>query len=224
MTFRLRPLGGLGNRLQAILSYRAVHGKLDVFWAPSDEVSYASWDRVFAPLDDVRFVEDSSVDVEDWAVCQGAPVGWERAYGELIPAMRVLDKLYAPQCVADYLAVHIRRTDYVHNKGAHGGHIVPLVAYHNWALQWPSLSVYLATDNGETQRGLRALIGHDRVLFQQLDGAEEQGEFDRKRQGTLADAVVDIWRCRGAKAFMGSPGSSFTATIERLRALVKEGG
>jgi hypothetical protein len=212
---RIRVEGGLGNRLQALLSCRSVFGELEVVWDPTDDVSHAVWSDVFESLkgvtDATGFVENGSW----WSVHPDAKPGWEKQYAELMPTTEVMARIFQYKPAREYLAVHIRRTDYVGNVAAHNNMFPPLEHYLDWADNWPGLLIYLATDNGETQRKMmrdpRVLVGAT------LGGVEEQHYQVRTRQGTAQDAVADMFVCARAKHFLGSPGSSFTETIKRLR-------
>jgi len=218
---RLHAVGGLCNRLRAILSSRAVHGSLTVVWEPDEYVSHARFGDVFDfdCLAGVTFVDAGPWDVESYSVAEGAPADWERAYVALRPvatARRRIESLLSQRT----LAVHVRRTDHLPNHSAHGGNVEPLEAWGRWSQEWPSLPVYVATDNGETQDAARRMWTDARfVAATRLHGAQLQAHDDHRRNGSLLDAVVDLYVCAGAERFRGSHGSSFTDTIATLRRL-----
>lgn len=217
-TLRLKAVGGLCNRLQAILSYRAVYGNIDVIWESSDVVSHAQFTDVFEPVEGVRFIT-GQWDREDWAICPNAPADWVSLHALLKPLSPIAERITTIQNALGpyYLAVHARRTDHT-----------PLVTdlikdqcttdedLRNFIITWPLGPVYLATDNGDTQKqwlaNPKVVVGHS------LQGTEKQGLDDHHRNGTLAEAVVDLFVCSNATRFMGTKHSSFSETIERLRA------
>ena len=59
---RLHAVGGLCNRLRAILSYLAAHDTLTVVWEPDEYVSHGRFSDVFGPLDGVTFVGNTFED------------------------------------------------------------------------------------------------------------------------------------------------------------------
>ena len=221
-------MGGLCNRLRAILSYRALHGSVQVVWDANEYVSHAHFLDVFEPLHGVSFVE-GAWDVEDYAPAVGAPEGWELGYAELRPVVEIRSRLiyhlpfYGWRCRPDamilYDAVHVRRTDHVPNVESRGDKVEHMSEFVRWALAGQR-DVYVATDNLTTQRGLLLLLeGRGQIGTELPDSADVQGLTDHHRNGTLADAVVDLYVCAGATRFKGTRGSSFTDTIEILRRL-----
>jgi hypothetical protein len=215
---RLNCLGGLCNRLRALLSYRALHGSIEAIWTPEDMVSHAAFLDVFEPLHGVTFVDaNGGWDVQAWAPAPDAPKGWELGYAELKPVADVRRRIGWGM---PYDAVHIRRTDYLPNMASLGQDVEPINAF----LEWASMSslLYVATDNGTTQRAVKEARQRDglRTFWAtSLDGSDEQGLVDHRRNGTLADAVVDLYMCVDGNKFMGSTGSSFSDTINILRGL-----
>lgn len=213
---RLHAVGGLCNRLRAILSYRAVHGAIDVVWMADEYVSHAQWEDVFEPVPGVRFVEGGWT-VRDSRVAKDAPTGWQDQYSLLRPtaavAMRVRNAI--GQMGGTYAAVHVRRTDHIPNVG---GEVKPLTYFADWANEL-SFPIYVATDNGETQAFFRARWPLRAHFGATLGGAEAQGLLDHHRNGALSDAVVDLFVCAEATAFQGTRRSSFTDTIYCLRKL-----
>jgi hypothetical protein len=215
----LHAIGGLCNRLQAILSYRAVYGSVDVVWRADEYVSNAEFTDVLLPIESVCFLSDRSRwDSEDWNVHPSAPALWQNGYAELKPVTEIEERLIQLRRALlgeAYLAVHARRTDHTPNMTTAGWHLTTDEELFNFVGQWPDLPIYLATDNGDTQarwlKNPRVRVGHS------LPGTELQGLTDHHRNGTLTEAVVDLFICRDAKHFMGTKHSSFSETIDRLR-------
>jgi hypothetical protein len=216
---RLHAIGGLCNRLQAMLSRRAAHGPISVFWEKSDTVSHAHFLDVFEPIEGIQFVNDGW-DAEAWDVAREAPRGWERAYQELAPLTGLEKRITRVQSeLGDYLAIHVRRTDHVPNTTSRGERVEALDEYVEWSRQYAGLPIYVATDNGETQQSLQAMLakaGRVTIVGACLDGNEWQANGNQHRNGSLADAVADLFVCAGATHFKGTRFSSFSDTIERL--------
>jgi hypothetical protein len=212
---KLYAIGGMCNRLRAILSYRAIYGELDIVWEPDETVAYARWEDIFQPLDGVRFLTSGLWDVEDFAPAKDAPPGWERAYRDVVPTPPLMERIAEVKAWVGptYLAVHIRRTDHVPNIQTLGMQVETLEEFGRWAQQWAELPLYLATDNRETQDRFPDWVVGTRFL----PSSEIQGLEDHHRNGPLADAVVDLFVCAAALRFKGSASSSFSDTIEALR-------
>jgi hypothetical protein len=233
----LHAVGGLANRLRAILSYRAAYGPITVVWDVNEYVSHGRWDDVFLPLEGVSFDYragwtsqfnhhslNREWDAEDFAPCKDAPAEWERAYREVRPEPSIVGaRIEIMSAGPPYSAIHVRRTDYVPNTEAHAGRVEPLEDYVLWA-ENHGRTCFVASDNGETQDFLMKrllFLGAGSFSSCSLPGSESQGLTDHHRNGTLADAVVDLFVCSRAAAFKGSVGSSFTDTIEILKVVAR---
>ncbi len=218
--FRLHCVGGLCNRLRALLSYRALYGAIEVMWYPDQAIAMASWSDVFEPLPGLEIVPfvQNGWDAEDFAPSPTAPVGWEKSYLELRAKPAIQDRVarIVSGLGSDFCAMHLRRTDHLQNFAGHQGRIESDSAYAAWANPL-GLPVYLATDNGQTQRRMRDLLTVPMHIARTLGG--EVTAMDATRNGTLADAVVDLFVCGKSQHFKGSVSSSFSDTIEILRRL-----
>jgi hypothetical protein len=224
---KLAPIGGLGNRLRQILSYRAKHGPLEVLWANSDAVSHGAFLDVFQPLDGVTFTyageghghEVGGADIVAWTqVADGAPAGWEKGYAEIRPQARVLARVaeLQAQIGGPYVAIHARRCDHV-NHAPTFGHFTSdeeLLAW--WGrryAEWP-YALYLATDSAATIEFFRQRLAPGTLHTHRIPEAVHGYEV---RPGTLFDAAVDMFTCAAGAAFQGSWMSSFTEAIRMIR-------
>jgi hypothetical protein len=214
----LHAIGGLCNRLQAILSFRAVHGEVQVLWRRDPPVSNAHFLEVFVPIPGVEFVSCNAFDVEAFHVHKQAPEDWIRQYARLKPLPRLLDEIYEYGSAMHrcYAAMHIRRTDHTPLVIRDKQPVTSDIEFIRWA-ERQEIPVYLATDNGQTQRRMQEAIPD--VVFRALPGSSMAAIHDTHRNGTLSDAVVDLFVCAGAERFKGTHYSSFSETIERMRAL-----
>lgn len=219
----LHPVGGLCNRLRAILSYwahqQAKGEPLDIVWDADEYVSGADWGEVFEALPNVRF-GSGAFDVESFGVCPDAPLSWVQSYRWLKPHARLTGRILSLQRMLGpgYAAIHVRRTD--HSPLAmQFDRYTKDQAFAEWLRGLsPSRRIYVATDNAETQKRWLGFDPDRTVCAEQLFGSSETQRGDNHRRHTsLAHAVVDLFVCAGASEFMGSGLSSFSETIEVQR-------
>jgi hypothetical protein len=232
MTFRLRPIGGTMNRVQALLSYRAAHGPMLVHWTPD----VPHFLETFEPLDGVTFHEDYvHTDHVDYGIADGAPADWRSAYAELRPIASIRERVAAFQAtLGDYLAIHVRRTDMTPLAAKIGAPHPSDEEYLAWVMDQsnkhdPSTfssilasaqrPVWVACDNGVTQRKYEQWLGSRFRSGCVLDGKEVHGLDEHKVYGSIADAIVDMWMCVGAREAMTQDFGTFSGTIRILRAL-----
>ena len=236
MTFALAPMGGLGNRLATILSYRAKYGKLDVVWSHAFQVGGGSWAETFEPLEGVTF-RDSDVVIHHpggpkvvggvtydnhpccpvintwYAELRLVPAAWERADPWVF--VRRLKRTLRLDA-----AIHVRRTDFADLKLPETSD----AAFEAFIMaSAPEGSrVYIATDNYTTQRqywdactSMRRTPKVQALIPQHADLAHDH------RATGMTFAAADMFSCARADKFMGTRGSSFSSTIEILRSLRK---
>ena len=226
MTFALGPMGGLGNRLATILSYRARYGPLDVVWSHAFQVGGGSWVETFEPLEGVTF-RDSDVVIHhpggpkvvdgvtyDNHPCCPVDPQWYREI-RLVPA--AWQRVYPWHLDA---AIHVRRTDFADlelpetSDAAFEAFIM--------ASAPESSRVYIATDNYTTQRQYWDACTSMRRTPKVQALIPQHGELAHDHRATgMTFAAADMFSCAKADRFMGTRGSSFTATIEILRSLRK---
>lgn len=207
----LEPMGGLCNRLRTILS-RLEQG-LVVYWEPNWEVACGRWDEVFEPIEGVEIVYTSPPKV-DLSTCEPSRShGWEHRLLELRPVREIEDQVHGwrARLGGDYAAMHIRRTD------------VSWIAREEGSYQDDSYfrdfersfrgknSVFLATDNGETQRKFSQCMSNV-----SLSGIEECTRGDHTRHSSLSDTVIDFFVCARARWFRGTQASSFSMMVDQM--------
>ena len=224
---RVVGIGGLSNRLRAVLSARAAWGECEALWAAGDAVHHASFTDVFHPLDRVTFIyagrgHAHELDPVQWPhdvmtsnPIEEAPDGWTKAYSELKPLphlqSRIDELMVSMGGKGQYTAIHARRLDHV----AHApqfGHYTTNEELHEWVQAQPPAPLYLATDDPGTQEWFRGK--HSRIQWHRTPERVQGYEI---RPGTLADAVVDMFVLAGAARFKGSWMSSFSETVGLLR-------
>jgi hypothetical protein len=212
----LEAQGGLCNRLRTILS-RAEKG-LVVYWEPNWEVACGRWDDVLEPLEGIQIVY-SRPDHVDMATCEPAMWrGWQHRLLELRPVRAIEEQIigWRARLGGEYAAMHIRRTD--------GSWIAREentyqedAEFHDFARSFRNKQhVFLATDNGETQRKF-----HECISNVNLSGLETCGRGDHTRHSSLEDTVVDFFVCARAQWFKGTRSSSFSTMVEQMREVTR---
>lgn len=225
---KLHCMGGLCNRLQAILSYRAAFpGPLTVEWGDAYQTNGHFLDA-FEPLDGVTFVDGPDLPmvhnggpiilgpdyVADNHTCGHAPAGWVEGYREL--RLRRGGWREYPQ--VPYDAVHIRRTDHVPLATA-GGRYTRSAEFEAFIKESARSVIYIATDNALTQARFREYtFARDKcpIVAHLITDRPDPNEHDR-RNTPITHAAVDLFACAGAARFQGTALSSFTRTIELFR-------
>ena len=213
MTVRVQAIGGLANRLRVVLSYLAAHENqgIEVVWVPDGEIANARFLDVFKPLAGVRFFDEGRGD--ELKALNPLGVAWVHRYKLLEPVDKIRDRISIINLRrGPYAAMHVRRTDLPKEWFATNEKDEDFV---EWAKSQPH-PVYVATDNGTTQRNLDAWLG-GHCFFNRpirIHTAEDQ---HYQRNTSLADAVVDLYMCAGSVAFKGCVGSSFSTAVTHLR-------
>jgi hypothetical protein len=212
-------MGGLCNRMRAVLSYRAAFGEIDVGWFPDGEIAHANWADVFEPLSDVHFESGSDYATITLEPYPHAPLDWWLGYRDvkLLPGVGALFDAARPR--VPYSAMHIRRTDHV-GLAKMVGNYVPDEEFLAWIPHAIS-PIYLACDNGTTQLKFMKAIhdaGKECVVADGIRCHDGENE-NNVRNTSLADAAIDLFVCAGAAEFKPSGASSFSNTILGLREL-----
>lgn len=224
MSFVLHVMGGVGNRLGALLSYRAAHPEgLTVEWSDLGQVGGGRWQDAFEPLPGVEFVDGPNWPVThhggpmtiDGKTCDNFPLAgshapWWLGYRDV----KLLPELRAQLPAKPYDAIHMRRTDHVPLAKARGWYIEDEVFW-RWC-EGTSRPIYCATDNLSTQTDFATRF-HERALFSPFPMGDVN-EHD-VRNSHIRSAAYDIFACARARLFMGTLGSSFSRTIEHMRQL-----
>jgi len=210
----VRVYGGLCNRLRAILSRRARDGEVMVHWPVDGEIHDEHFTSAFHAIPGVTFVPEADPSWERTLDAVHCPE-WERGLLDV--------KLLNPsrwKSAEPYVAVHVRRTDAIGLQKQDGTYEDDK-AWLDWIERRSEKVVYLAVDNGTTQAKFASTLfamGKRPEYYYPIDQhARENESFVRNT--TLRHAWCDIEACVGAMAFKGCGSSSFTRTIEALRAL-----
>jgi hypothetical protein len=209
------PVGGLANRLRAIFSRYAP--PMRVHWTRTWDIASGHFLEVFEPVPGIDFVEGDAAEESCHAAINYD--NWHEHYRLLRPTEALRDRVSGLQeAIGPYDAMHIRRTDHV--KLAHmQGKYTTDEQFVSWAAGHESdASVFLATCNAETRQIMQRALGPC-VVWQGEMQASTAEQHEARRYNSLADAVVDLWMCLGARDFMGSAHSSFSELVTHLREL-----
>ena len=220
----VQAYGGLANRLRVLLSYSHVYSfvrpPLMVVWEPNGEIAYGRFQDVFCGIRGVILADrHPSPDVVTCDPSPASPGDWEVAYTELMLAPAQLSRWVALVPGEPFTAVHVRRTDHRDYEPARldptrDDEFLAFVetAHH---------IVFLATDNGTTQRAYARAIERTgrRVVTTGVIDEHVHQDASGQRNTTLADAAIDLFMCARADEFMGSRHSSFTNAIHTMRRL-----
>ena len=230
MAFRLHAVGGLCNRLRAVLSHLAAYEDLDVLWDgglvhPLDSVRQLGdknthFRDLYEPMTGVRFIDGHVGAHISHGICDKAPADWRKHYASLRPLPTIAARIAAVRAGLGegYLACHVRRTDMVPLAKRVGSHVTTDEEYRAWVDQWDtSRPIWLASDNGETQRKFTSWYGSRVRYLAPLGGQEAAEEHDHRVYSPLEDGVVDMYVAAQAAHFCGGGNlGSFTHTIQIL--------
>jgi hypothetical protein len=211
-------LGGLANRLRAIFSRYSPDIGMKVAWTRTWDIAGAHFLEVFEPVPGIEFIEHPGREIEgSWGAAEN-PDDWHRHYALLRPRLALQQRIdLLRRNLGDYVAIHARRTDHV-RLAAREGSFTTDEAFLAWVKGQDAGKVFLATDNWETRaRMATSLPG--RVMWQGSMTQSHATQHESRRYNSLGDAVVDLFTCVGARAFMGSAHSSFSELIVALREL-----
>lgn len=223
MTLVIMPEGGLCNMLRVIFSWYAKAKKasreLIVCWVISDACPGFFLDY-FEPVPGIRFIKGYNPGAKyDY---QGCGVLKEfnhpSMYVALKPKAHIQAKVNAN--IAElgasgtgFIAIHARRTDHIKDAMANNKFTSDATFFEFLDKQPLGTNIYTSTDNLETQEIYKARYGNRIKVIKWITPRRAL------RQTDLQDAIVDIYTCVSANAFLGSGWSSFSDLINDLRML-----
>uniref|UniRef100_A0A7S2G7J0 Peptide-O-fucosyltransferase 1 n=1 Tax=Haptolina brevifila TaxID=156173 RepID=A0A7S2G7J0_9EUKA len=227
--------GGLCNKLRCILSYREIAqdaGRhLVVVWSLGSFCD-THFDALFEPIEGITVLpsNDGHKALEETLLSMGmAPSAVPGDFGchpaiessereiqmwkhlRPLPAIAAAIEETVAGCGPRFVAAHIRRTDFLTLFGVKTGDAA-FEHFYSQHLRTEGTTAYLATDNAATQRHFQKICG-ERYRAQ----ASICEEPRRLRHTSVAEAVVDIFACVAAQAFIGTAGSSFSDAIWSIR-------
>jgi len=223
MTFVIMPEGGLCNMLRVVFSWYARARKegreLIVCWALSDACPGFFLDY-FEPIPGIKFIKGYSPGMHhDYKGCEVLKeFNTPSMYSALKPKAHIQARIDSniaelKNGMVGFIAIHARRTDHIRDALANNLKTSDGAFFEFLDKQSPDLSIYLATDNLGTQEIFKSRYG---ARIKALKWITPRRTL---RQTDIEDAVVDIFTCVCANAFLGSGWSSFTDLINDLRIL-----
>ena len=221
MTLVIMPEGGLCNMLRVVFSWYAKAKKenreLIVCWALSDACPGFFLDY-FKPVPGIRFIKGynpgAKYDYQGCGVLE--EFNHPSMYAALNPKPHIHARINAniaelSTSGSDFMAIHARRTDHIKDAMANNKFTSDAGFFEFLDKQSPESNIYLATDNLGTQEIYTSRYSTRIKAMKWITPRRTL------RQTDLEDAVVDIYTCVGATAFMGSGWSSFSDLINDLR-------
>jgi hypothetical protein len=217
-SFTVKPTGGLCNYLRVVFSYwihcKASNLNLIVLWTITEECPGFFLD-FFEPLEGVSFIKEWNPTL--FISYQGNR--WHPNYNpyeqfiykglQLLPTMNHILE-HRRLLLGDYVALHIRRTDHTYLAQIHNSYTDDQ-EFTEFVKKYPNQTVYLSTDNRQTQEDYMAMFPNKIKYIQWIEPSESL------RQTTLEEAILDLFLCIRASQFKGSSYSSFSGTIQQFR-------
>ncbi len=221
MSLVIMPEGGLCNMLRVVFSWYQKAKKegrvLVVCWALSDACPGFFLDY-FEPVPGIRFLKGYSPDIKyDYRGCNVLEeFNHPKMYDALNPKAYIHAKVNANISKlrtnnSGFVAIHARRTDHIMDALANNKFTSDPTFFEFLDKQPLERNIYIATDNLGTQEKYKARYGN---RIKAIKWITPQRAL---RQTSLEDAVVDIYTCASANAFLGSGWSSFSDLINDLR-------
>ena len=213
----IEPIYGLCNRLRTVFSYNKYAKErgepLFVIWKTTTACNGHFLD-CFQPVDNMLFIDDSPAEKP---LKRFKPLNWQFSFDalKLTPQLEQQLQQRLKTLTPQFAAAHIRRTDI---KNFLRTQNIPKRADEEFLEFFnndPEQSCFLATDNRQTQEFFAQRLGA------RLAGYDEIKPTKTRRKTSLEIAALDLFTCVAAKTFLGTPGSSFTGTIQHVRRQLK---
>lgn len=213
------PTGGLSNKLRVVFSYlyQAVKEKkkLVVIWK-FDHLCEGYFLNYFEPIQNVTFLTKLPDKTRvNYIGCSSTK--WDYNYSKLVLKPTIKNKInnYINKYLGNnYIAVHIRRTDHI-GLAKKKGKYTDDQSFIKYIDKYPTLKIYLATDNYNTQRLFKNRYGNRLYMYQAIK------PNNHLRQTSLEHSIIDAYICARSKQFMGSGFSSYSSLINLIRKTLK---
>jgi hypothetical protein len=207
---------------------RKQNKKLVVLWGDKDDKSRniggacpGFFLDYFEPITGVDFVEsnrgyeDSEIDYKGCWHHESYDPQKMFIYEELRPLPYLRRKIEENINILEnnYIAVHVRRTDFTVSVAKHFNVYMHDKEYFDFIdTHLKSHYLYIATDNFQTQRSFYERYANRIKLIKFIS---ERPNI--KRQTSLEDAIIDLYTCINAERFLGTEESTFSWFIEQHR-------
>ena len=209
------PSAGLCNKLRTTFSYYKIAQEkkeiLTVIWFETSACPGFFLDY-FEPVEGIVFERNNDKQLKiDYEGCTGEK-NYPPTYEKLILLPFMMNTIQNKLKVFnnDYVAVHVRRTDYSPIVQSNGRFITDTMFF-KFLDEHKEKNVYVATDNQVTYdifaKKYKVKLPYHPVNIKSL------------RQTSLENSIIDLFMCVYAQEFMGSSFSSFSGIISNLRSL-----
>jgi hypothetical protein len=229
-SIRLYSHSGLCNRLRLITGYKYLsdltNKKIEMFWVKSRQCNTLFKD-LFEPIPNVNF------HYLKWNISEQKtrPPNTARTF-DLFPhsdkirnqnhlifkplnALRKKIDEIKNKIDRDYIACHVRRTDIIQIHKKYGVTPPPDEFFFDFVNQYPNHNIFLATDDRKTQTTFSDKFGDRLILSATI--ARHGSQRWPIRTTPISEAVIDLFLCIGAHAFIGTNCSSFSGFINGYR-------
>jgi hypothetical protein len=223
----LKPVAGLCNRLRAIFSYRkkAIEEDaiLNVYWTDHSHCAGNIFNTIIDLPSHINYQYFSNSYGNDYVhrlpgeynqccipdyQCLKLKNNFKKLY------LDIIEKLFQNK---QYIAVHIRRTDFTID-AVKNGHYMDDTYFYNYIdsvlEKSPETLVFLATDNPTTQLQFISKYSQNIRILHKIP---ETLNRETLRFTNIEWAFLDICVCVNANDFFGTPKSSFSETIQLMR-------
>jgi len=221
----IRTNNGLCNRLQVIFSYNQLaleqNKKLYIIWDKSEACNNL-FTNVFDNVPNITFSKKNNLNFSKNKIkYRGFRIhkNFYPNYDLLKPNEKILNKYnnFIKKLTTNYIAIHIRRTDLI-NHSKRLNYILNDydIFIHFINRQNNNYSIFLATDNNETQQYFKKIYNNRLFFYKNIV------DNNKKRKTSLKNSVIDLFICKNAKVFLGTNylgfgGSSFSRLIYDIR-------
>jgi hypothetical protein len=214
----LCPHQGLCNRLENAFAFindtRARGETISLIWQNNDECS-GNFHELFHPILGLEIVQIPVPKDHKQMWVPMTKESYTILGNDLKPTEWVQCKVdwWTGKMNNDFIAVHVRHTDLLGwAEWAYGLDIRGNEVFYDFIDSYPSdTKIFLATDNQRDQNLFIKRYG-ERVFFEKMVPNQA-----KRRKTNLRDAVIDMFVCAKAKAFLGTRTSSFSKAILALR-------
>lgn len=217
------PTGGLCNKLRATLSYILASKKLNkqliVIWDITEFCPGYFLDY-FEPIENIIFLKDNSQNLKlDYNDCRWHPDFCPYNVDifkelKLLPTImnEVNDQIILLE--NNFVAIHVRRTDHV-ELAKNNNCYTSDEDFFNFIDKSQINNIYIATDNKDTfDLFYNKYSNRIKILY------TSDFNNNKLRETSLKSAIIDLYTCVYSKKFKGSGYSSFSSTIDFIKASI----
>ncbi len=199
---------------------KAIGKKLNVYW-PNDTCCNGFFLDYFERVDGIAFYRDDFLNGKKYDVFS---CGWHADFNPrehfLLAPLKPLPYIQSiidekVSSLKNYCSVHIRQTDFFQVQQAHD---LPILSDSYFIRKIKQLDlnnynyIYVAADNRKSQLVMEEVFPGKIKYYEVIEPKETT------RQTSLEHAIIDLYICANADIFIETTKSSFSSTINQLRA------